>query len=70
MFRKTAANPGPFDTPYEEATKATFVPPIDPTQERPKELNIRDLEFVNIHGRARRNERWHARKAAEMEEQL
>ncbi|KAK9897050.1 hypothetical protein P389DRAFT_194690 [Cystobasidium minutum MCA 4210] len=63
--RYLPANPGPSDTSYEEATKATFVPPIDPTQDRPKELSIRDIEFVNVFGRAKRNERWHARKAAE-----
>lgn len=63
----TAANAGPYDTPYEESSKATFVPPEDPVQETPKELKIRDIEFVNVYGRARRNEAWHARKAEEHE---
>lgn len=57
-----AANPGPFDTPYEESSKATFVPPEDPAQEPPRELNIRAIEFVNSNGRAKRNERWHAER--------
>ena len=57
-------NAAAHDSAVSTAVQSTFVPSPTPVETPPPELAIRDIEFFNANGRARKAKRYKAKKEA------
>lgn len=62
--RPTAMTAAAHDSAVSTAVQSTFVPSPTPVENPPPELAIRDIEFFNPNGRARKAKRYKAKKEA------
>ena len=60
----TAMTAAAHDSAVSTAVQSTFVPSPTPVETTPPELAIRDIEFFNPNGRARKAKRYKAKKEA------